>query len=830
VLRKFICSVFLPIAALVLSPPHAHAQTATLTTIHDFCAQTNCTDGTGGSALLQASDGNFYGTSRNGGVGQCATGPGCGIIYKVTPRGEFSVLYTFCSGGSPCSDGADPIGSLVQGGDGELYGLTQVGGANNQGTAFKISLSGSLVTLHSFCGQANCADGSGANFLTQGTDGNFYGTTENGGAISASPCTSYVQGCGTIFQLTPAGAFKTIYVFCNTTGDSCTDGEFPASDLVQGADGNFYGTTEGGGTNTSSGCPDSCGTVFKVTSGGSLTTIYSFCNLSNCTDGYDPGGALVQSSDGNFYGFTVSGDGTFFRITPTGTVTTLYQFCTGTQFCREGVIPYPFPVLGADGNFYTTSEGGGTNNTEDGALLQITPTGTLTTLYNFCSVGDDTCTDGASPAPVVQASDGNFYGTTRSGGPDGTDGIAYRAVVSPAVAAPVQLSMSVSNVATGSPVTLSWQVFNAFSQTMQQCYAFVQNNASGAGTWTGLQTGTLQNNIYQGSATITPTAAGVYSYALTCGGVETGISGFLFVGGAKIPTSTQLSVSPLGVTLGSVVTLTATPSTQQNAAPFTGSVTFSYGSIKLGTLPIANGSAILNVAAQGIPINQTYKITATYTGDANYQPSSGTGYVYVEGFTTATAISGSPMTLTQGQAATLTATITRTASSGVPTGGNVNFYSLYGGALLGTAKASDGKAVFTASTNGSIPPGQYNVSASYLGDASDEPSMSSNIYITVLAATSTTLAVSPNPVPKNSAVTLTSHVKQTFGSAIATGAVTFSVGNTVVGKQTLDGTGTAVVNASDVGIPAGTYPVTAIYSGDSSNAGSQSSPISVVVQ
>ncbi len=695
------------------------------------------------------------------------------------------------------------------------------------------------MTLHSFCGQANCADGSGPNSLTQGSDGNFYGTTQLGGSYQNSNCNYFDDGCGTVFQLTPSGTFTTIYIFCNTNGNTCPDGQRPIGGLVQGSDGNYYGSTDLGGSEANSNCSAyGCGTIFKVTPAGSLTTIYSFCSTTSCPDGSFPRGNLVQAADGDLYGFTSSEDvvggcqttggpqsdcATFFKVTSSGALTTLYDFCSDqTNSCPNGSDPIQFPLLGADGNFYSTTRAGGPINDGSGlagTMFQLTPAGVLTTLYDFCSLGNGngSCPDGSSPEALTQGSDGNFYGTTQSGGP--ADGIAYRAVVSPAVGAPVGLSLSALNVATGTPVTLSWQVFNAFSQTIQQCYAFVQDNAIGAGTWTGLQAGTLQHNIYQGSTTVTPTAAGVYSYALTCGGLETGISGFLFVGGAKIPTSTQLAISPLEVTVGSLVTLTAVPSTQQTAAPFTGFVTFSYGNITLGTLPIENGSAILNVTAQGIPINQTYKIAATYTGDANYQPSSGSGYVYVEGLTTATTLTASTAQVTQGQAVTLLAAVARSSVSGTPSG-SVTFS--YGSSVLGTAKLVNGAASFTAATNGSIPPGTYGVTAKYDGDATDQTSVSAPVNVTVIAATATTLSVSPTTVPKNSAVMLTSVVARKYDAGVPTGSVTFRVGSYVLGTQALDGTGTAVVNASSVGIAAGTYPVTATYSGDAANAASSS--------
>jgi len=168
-------------------------------------------------------------------------------------------------------------------------GLVAVPSANAQ----------SLTTLYSFCSQSGCTDGQ-APFagLVQGMDGDFYGTTAFGG--SGAYCNDQ-RGCGTVFRITSTGALTTLYSFCSQSG--CTDGAYPNAGLVQGSDGNFYGTTYVGGTAFAYG-----GTIFKVTPGGSLTTVYSFCSQSGCSDGQGPYAGLVQGSDGSFYGTTDSGE------------------------------------------------------------------------------------------------------------------------------------------------------------------------------------------------------------------------------------------------------------------------------------------------------------------------------------------------------------------------------------------------------------------------------------------------------------------------------------------------------------------------------------------
>jgi len=299
------------------------------------------------------------------------------------------------------TNGSGPSGSLVQGLDGNLYGITAGGGAYGQGTVFKIAPWGGLTTLYSFCAQMNCPAGSVPNGgLVQSVNGTFYGTTTNGGA----------HGFGTVFYMTPGGKLTTLYSFCAQT--NCTDGANPRVGLVHASDGYFYGTTTGGGTHSG-------GTIFKIAPSGTLSTIYSFCSQTNCSDGGNPVGGLIQATDGNFYGTTQGGGakgqgGTVFKITPRGQFTELYSFCSKTN-CTDGSVPNKL-VQATDGNFYGTTGNGGANGY--GTIFEVTPSGTLTMLHSICA--QTNCTDGASPqAGLVQATDGNFYGATGSSGSNG---------------------------------------------------------------------------------------------------------------------------------------------------------------------------------------------------------------------------------------------------------------------------------------------------------------------------------------------------------------------------------------------------------------------------
>jgi uncharacterized repeat protein (TIGR03803 family) len=316
----------------------------------------------------------------------------CAAAAVISPAQTFSVLHRFLY-----TDGANPLGTLVQGANGTFYGTTINGGTNQVGTVFKITASGTLTTLHNFDG----ADGQAAFAgLVQATNGNFYGTTYFGGTGGACE----VGSCGTVFTMTPGGTLTTLHSFDGT------DGGNPFAGLVQATNGNFYGATYAGGA--SAACTDGCGTIFTITPAGTLTTLYSFCSESDCTDGQQPYGRLVQGTDGNLYGTAsaggAGGGGTVFKITLGGTLTTLYSFCSESD-CTDGQQPFAGLVQASNGSFYGATTEGGIDN--DGTVFQINSGGTLTTLHSFDG------TDGDFPAAsLIQATDSNLYGTTQAGG------------------------------------------------------------------------------------------------------------------------------------------------------------------------------------------------------------------------------------------------------------------------------------------------------------------------------------------------------------------------------------------------------------------------------
>lgn len=360
------------------------------------------------ASLVQGSDGNFYGTTNDGGT------HGLGTVFKMTPAGALTTLYSF---GSNAGDGAGPS-PLVLGNDGNFYGTTQ-GNAQNVGTFFQVTTSGTLTTVYSFT-FANL-EGASPQGLIKGSDGNFYGMTNSGGANNG----------GTVFKMTPAGALSTIYAF----NPSQTGANGLTGTLLQGTDGNFYGTMVGGGNYNS-------GQVFKVTPGGGLTILYAFGPLESNPG---PPGALIQATDGNLYGVTNPGDsvsGTVYRITTGGTLTNLYFF----QGSGNGANPTTL-IQATDGNFYGLTAAAGSDNS--GTVFKLTGGGTLTTVYNF-----EYLSDGADGIFLLEAPNGVFYGTTNQGGAHGLGTIFELTLpISPTTPAITSVANAFSNSATIAPNT-----------------------------------------------------------------------------------------------------------------------------------------------------------------------------------------------------------------------------------------------------------------------------------------------------------------------------------------------------------------------------------------
>jgi uncharacterized repeat protein (TIGR03803 family) len=381
-------------AFLALSAVLASAQT--FTKILDFTSANGADPFH--TSLIQGLDGNLYGTTAYGGKISCPPNGGCGTVFGITNDGKISRNFSFDG-----IDGAYPFGGLVQISNGALFGTTSSGGLNGTGgSVFELTPAGKVLTIYSFCLQTGCVDGDTPTAsLLHARDGNFYGVTCQGG----------LSNDGTVYKISPSGGFTSLHSF-NGMGD----GSCPYGPLMQTVSGQIYGTTSGGGANQ-------FGTVFTITAGGALKTVYVFAGPP--FDGAYPHGGLVQATDGSLYGTTLlggscpaapqAGCGTIYKITATGTFTLSYNFCTNGNPCYDGQSPADGLVLGSDGNLYgTTAFGGGVANA--GTIFSITRNGTLTTLHAVNSP----VLEGKYPfTTLVQATNGKFYGTMEEGGAKG---------------------------------------------------------------------------------------------------------------------------------------------------------------------------------------------------------------------------------------------------------------------------------------------------------------------------------------------------------------------------------------------------------------------------
>jgi uncharacterized repeat protein (TIGR03803 family) len=338
-------------------------------------------------SLLQGTDGQLYGMTGHGGLLDCGT--------VFTWRTKEGFLVTLSDLGS---DGCNPDGGLMYATNGNFYGSTTNGGTFGSGTLFFWNGSGQK-TIHEF----NFTEGANTNSaLVETPTGNFFGTTVNGGN-SISCC----DGGGVIFKITPSGVYTVLHFFDFTDGWDPQD-----ATLIQATDGNLYGEAAGGGTNS---CPSpaiGCGTIYRICPTGSFEVLHDF----NGKDGSIPYGGLIQASDGNFYGTTYYGgahsEGTVFRFTPPSSLATIYSFSG-----PDGAQPRGHLIQATDGNLYGTTWAGGTNSA--GTIFKITTAGQLTTLHDFDG------TDGTGlNSGLVQATNGTFYGITSAGGTNG-DGTIF---------------------------------------------------------------------------------------------------------------------------------------------------------------------------------------------------------------------------------------------------------------------------------------------------------------------------------------------------------------------------------------------------------------------
>jgi uncharacterized repeat protein (TIGR03803 family) len=387
--------------------------------VHSFAGSADGSQPAAG--LVQATDGNFYGTTYFGGASNA------GSVFKMTPTGVTTIVHSFTAG----LDGGYPLAGLIQATDGKLYGTASQGGSLGLGTVYSITLAGAFTTVYSFTGPASGGP-DGANHaaaLLQTSDGFLYGTTYDGGS----------SGRGTIFVMNTAGTVLGRYSF---TGGF--DGANPYAPLIEAADHTLYGTNYAGTTLT-------FGRVFKL-AGGVVSVVHTFAG--GASDGASPTAPLVQANDGNFYGTTrfggASNKGTAFRMTPGGVVTVLNSFSGGA----DGEAPFAGLIQASDGNLYGTTKVGALGY---GTIYKVTLGGTFTVVHTFTGGAE-----GAVPsAPLMQATTGRLYGTASFGGASSL-GVVFRI---PAAAAGDFDGDGKSDVTVYTPSIGTWSILNSSDGT-----------------------------------------------------------------------------------------------------------------------------------------------------------------------------------------------------------------------------------------------------------------------------------------------------------------------------------------------------------------------------
>jgi uncharacterized repeat protein (TIGR03803 family) len=373
---KYFCGLVSLLLPLFIQAP---ASSQTVSGVFSFSSAYSSANPEYGTPM-QGRDGALYGTTT--GHGQTVTTDGA--VFRIAIPGTFKALHDFSG-----ADGQLPYAGLTLGTDGDYYGTTTNGGSSGLGVLFKLTSGGAYTILHDFAGGSDGATPFAPPILA--SDGNFYGTTD---ADSISS--------GVIYQYQPSsGAFNPIFSF--NSDQSQGVGIFDP--LIQGADGNLYGTAQSGGVSA-------CGTLFELSTSGVLLQLYSFpCGAG----GWDPIGSLMQASDGNIYGVTevggitnpqcAEGCGTIFKFSG-GTVSVVYSF-SGPH--GDGQSPITGLTEGTDGNLYGTTALGG--SFKEGSLYQLSLSGQYRLLYSFNS------RYGRWPyGSLLQHTNGKFYGTTGSGG------------------------------------------------------------------------------------------------------------------------------------------------------------------------------------------------------------------------------------------------------------------------------------------------------------------------------------------------------------------------------------------------------------------------------
>jgi uncharacterized repeat protein (TIGR03803 family) len=600
--------------------------------------------------LILGADGYLYGTTQG------VTEGNCGTVFKISPLGVLTTLHSFTG-----PDGSYPAVGLTLGSDGAFYGVTALGGAFGSGTVFKMTYSGDLTTLYTF-GSVSGDGVQPAGALVQGTDGNFYGTTFEGG----------VWQQGTVFSVTPSGTLTTLYSF------SGPDGGYPRGALVQGSDGRFYGTTSG------------TSTVFSITTYGTLATLHAFSGA----DGSSPREGLMLGRDGNFYGTTIAGgggNGTVFRITPDGTLTTLYVFNLSGGG-GDGMNPDSRLVQDIDGTFYGTTFLGGAHNF--GTVFKMTPDGVLTTIYSFSG------TDGRNPAIGMLDVDGaTLYSATTSGGPTNFGTIfainivtVTKVVFSPSSVIAGEASQGTASIGRPAPVGgAKVQLTSSASAAIPPATVIIPAGKTSAKF--NIKTSAVSAKVvakitagYNGtttSSTLTVNPVTIESVTVSPGSVLAGeeSAGTVTLSAPALPGGTEVALA--SSIAGATVPATVTVAAGKSSARFAIKTTFE----------AASASAKITATLNGGSRSATLSIKPTKLTGFTITPATVTGGTSAKGVITfSSAVPDGTLTLTSGSSV-----VTVAPTVAIPAGKTSVSFKVGTSAVTKTTKVK-----VTASFNGAV--------------------------------------------------------------------------------------------------------------------------------
>lgn len=451
------------------APAFGASSRSNVTPLVQFVAQQTVGAGIRGD-LIAATDGNIYAVASTGGEA------GYGSVLRITPTGTATAIHSFAGSSTEASQA---YAGVIQANDGALYGTSYLGGANNLGTVYRVSLAGEYTNLFSFTNKSQGGFFPYTGLVQEPASGELFGTTLRGGTNDA----------GTVFKITTAGVLTSLASFDRVNGEN------PEGRLVLGPDGALYGTTLIGGDSNR-------GTIYKITTTGTLTRLFSFPALSafGTTSvavndvGANPRAGLTLGADGNFYGTAYQGGqfgyGTVFKATPAGVVTVLHAF-TGAP--GDGAFPLSTVSQLPDGSLVGTTEQGGTFGA--GTSWRIDPAGAYELLHSFSTL----TIDGERPYATLTPTNGVLYGVSfadRISGVQATGGVLFREELPVNGVLPVTIAASPESIQQGATTTLTW-------------------NSSGAATCAA--SGSWSDAIgTSGTLTVTPAQAGIANYQLSC--------------------------------------------------------------------------------------------------------------------------------------------------------------------------------------------------------------------------------------------------------------------------------------------------------------------------